>query len=488
MIDSKRFQKIKAKYHRFLAYYYKHGKYEQYMHAAYNYCVFQHKLNQELTDTVLENQLLKISSNQFPEETVTPNADLIMLYDSIGVDNIALSYHYLSFLVDSGRSFVYVVRDSGKNRLLLEMAENCENCLTVIHYQEKGYLDTAKKIRDVVTQYSPATVIMHMNNTDVAGFVGFSNLNGIQKFYINHGDEQFWIGKALLDYCIEFRSTGKDISHRLREIPLERILLQPYYPIIQQHEFCGLELQEENQNRKIIFSGGRFVKTYGRNFQYLKMVRDILYDNENACFVFAGNGNSTPMQAFVRKSGLERRWIITTYRPDLYEVIKRADVYLSTFPLFGGLMTQTAAVAGTPIVELNANTGNSSYDVLPLLENCKIVFDSVQECSEQVKCLLGNDAYKDKIGKELQKSLISKELFDSNFYEILSDKKSRFVFTEVYFDQAKSAQDYLDAENNGLHSIPLVLRNRHMLRFYPITFMENALKIIVHNGIPFINK
>lgn len=439
------------------------------------YCSYQHKLNQELTDRDLEKKLSNVSSELFGDVSMHDGRNLL-LYDSIGKDNIALSLQYLIYMVDSGAKFTYILIDSKRNKQLLSIAQSCPNCDLVLMKKSDRCIDLAIDIHNKVISLNPDKIVLHMSNTDVIGFVALYGIKGAKKIYINHGDEQFWIGVTLLDYCIEFRNLGKDISSRLREIETEKILLQPYYPLIEKGNFQGLDIGTENEDKLKIFSGGRFIKAYGRNLVFLEMVRKVLMDNPNTCFIYAGNGNSKPMEHFITKNGLNQRWFIIPYRKDLFEVMSRMDVYLSTFPLIGGLMSQTAAMAGIPIVELDAHAGNRSEDVLPLLDGYQISCESLDEYYTRIKLLLNNPDERKRVGVILQKSLITKEEFEKNFTNILNQYSSNYDFKDMKFDEVQAAADYLTAENTSVHDAPRHLRNRYMICFYPVTGISNLIK------------
>ena len=141
----------------------------------------------------------------------------------------------------------------------------------------------------------------------------------------------------------------------------------------------------------ILVSGGRFSKVYGRNQIFLELIRTIVTKYDNLSFVFIGNGNSATMQKFINRHNLKEKWTIIPYRNDLPAFLSSCDIYISTFPMFGGLMTQTAAFVGLPIVELDSKTGNFSEDVLPFLDGCNITFGTQAECIDRVGELINDD-------------------------------------------------------------------------------------------------
>lgn len=475
MLTKEKYEKYCMLQKKIISHYYKKNDLNNMLRASRYYCIFQHKLNQKFTDLELEQQLKNISYTFFGEQNLSDTSGII-LYDSIGIDNIALSLQYLLYMVNSGNNFVYILLDSKKNNQLLNIAKQSPNCTLFLIEKTENYADNVIKIRNIIINAKPEKIVMHMDNCDTSGFVALCGFSNITKFFVNHGDEQFWIGSTLLDYCIEFRNLGKDVSSRLRGICPDKILLQPYYPIISKGNFQGLDLGQQNQNRIKLFSGGRFIKAYGRNMYFLKMIKEILNNNPNCCFIYAGSGNSQPMYDFIKENGFEDRWIIIPYRKDLFELICRMDIYVSTFPLMGGLMSQIAAMAGIPILELNSNVGNHSEDVLPLLNEYKITCENIDEYNERISNLINDSEERKRVGNILKKALLSREDFESNLSKILNDNSSEFDFKKIEFNEIQSAKDYFETENYYIHETPQVLRNRYMLLFYPILGVYNLFK------------
>lgn len=168
-----------------------------------------------------------------------------------------------------------------------------------------------------------------------------------------------------LDYIIEFRGMGLDTSLKYRNAWKKQCLINPYYPIIDNTKFAGFEFKVPDRAVKL-FSGGRFVKVYSENGKFLDVVKDILLNNESAFFIFAGSGDKAPMLKYIYDNGLEDRWKVIDYRKDLYGVMKNVDIYLGTYPQSGGLMTQYAVAAGTPIVEMDTKNGGVAEDLLKI--------------------------------------------------------------------------------------------------------------------------
>ena len=432
MFNYKTFVKYEKYYKRILKRYFDKKDYNNFLKTAKFYCTFEHSINQRMVDFELENMLGKVSENMFGTVQLKPDKRNIVLYDSIGTDNIALSKQYLFYLIDRNEPFTYILIKSENNSELVKAATDCSICNLIL--LDNNCMEHIAKVRKAVLDSLPDKLILHMSNSDVYGFIALSGIDGVEKYYINHGYEQFWVGAKLLDYCVEFRSRSFDISSRLRSIDSDKIVLQPYYPIITEHDFKGLDLDQVSDGKVRLFSGGRFVKAYGRDMAFLKMVGHILELNPNVCFFFAGSGNSTSMRKFISNHQLENRWFIIPYRKDLYEVMKRMDIYVSTYPMWGGLMSQTAAVAGLPILELDSHMVGSSADVLTMLDGYAISCNSLQEYYLKAQALINDEIERKRVGEIMKKSVITREIFFRNFTEILEDGYSSFSFKNDVFN------------------------------------------------------
>lgn len=267
MLTHKKINKICRRYKKIISYYAANKEYEDALLAARYFCIFLHTINQVLVDEELEEILRRISSELYPEEHIKVENNGVLLYDSIGVDNMALSVQYLTALVNVKKHFTYILIDSKRNRKLLELAHGSPFCNLVLLPKDNNCMELANKIRNAVAVAMPDKVILHMNNSDTVGFVAFYGIKGPEKYFVNHGDEQFWIGKSILDYSLEFRSVGKDISTRLRNIPFENIFYQPYYPLIERGNYQGLP---KNMNNCLkLFGGG------GDLLKYMDAIRPI---------------------------------------------------------------------------------------------------------------------------------------------------------------------------------------------------------------------
>lgn len=449
--------------------------------ALYHSGALQHKVNIHLRDEtaeILMNQLsLKFARIAYKNTNI-----YCMFYDSIAVSNMALSMQYLKALCSLGKKFVYVVNiyewDEKGTSQLLKLADQCENCETIVIDTNLNMLEKVEAIRGVISKWKPGKALLHMSNSDSIGCVAFGNISGCTKYLINHGDEQFWLGASILDFSIEFRGMGKDASVEYRGLANDQCLVLPYYPILREIPFQGFDFQIPDDAIRI-FSGGRFVKVYAENCIFIKTVADILKRHKNTFFVFAGSGDPEPMKNYVLQNGLKKRWKVIPYRDDLLEVLKRMDIYLGTYPQAGGLMAQYAAVAGLPIVEMDTKNGGITEDLLPKFGGgYRITYESWEDYNKQVDSLIDDTNYRLNIAEEVKSSNITEEEFCNGLKNLLESNVSQYPAVHREIDLEIRTKRLLEAENSYMHRIPGIMCNILMLKHYPVTAVANFLKFI----------
>lgn len=444
--------------------------------ALYHSGALQHLFNFELTDITAEKLLYRIAQNN-TEIEINNHKTEVLLYDSIAVANIALSTQYLCAVLTQFNHITYLInsRQYEASSELIRMAYNSGKCEVIIIDQNLKFTEQISEIRQIISEKCPKTILLHMSNCDPVGCVAFQEINGCEKFLVNHGDEQFWIGTNVADYVIEFRGMGLDTSVQHRGFKESQCLVNPYYPIIKQDTFQGFDF-DIPKDKVVLFSGGRFVKVYAESGRFLDVVRQILEESPTAFYIFAGSGNNKPMFDYIEKYGLGNRWKVISYRSDLLEVMKHVDIYLGTYPQSGGLMSQYAAAAGTPLVEMNTKNGGVTEDLLPRLKDWKITVDDWPAYFEQVRRLVNDAEYRRTFSAAIKESLISEEDFSENLKKILETNTSSVPYVRRETNIELRSSRLLEAENSYLHRVPGIMSNKMILKNYPFTGIYNILQ------------
>ncbi|CAA7390052.1 glycosyltransferase family 4 protein [Chryseobacterium fistulae] len=313
-------------------------------HLQYNY-----SFNKTLYDKELEDSLKTIAESLFETKSIIPTKNVVLFYDYFGYDNRGLTQQYLRALQKLNKRIVLVFENKNrhyKNEAILSEIENYNN--KEIYYLEgNNRIELCESLLKIILKESPEHVLMHLIPWDTIAYMAFYSVKGIKRYQINLTDHTFWLGVDITDVNIEFRSYGLNLSEQLRNIPSHKNRILPYYPILSKVPFQGFDFDTEN--KKIIFSGSTFYKILGNDLEFLETIHKLLQLDDDLIFVFAGSGNGTAINQFINDNQLNNRIFLIGDRYDLYEIMKRVDYYISTFPFTGALMTQTAVATGLPV-------------------------------------------------------------------------------------------------------------------------------------------
>lgn len=443
------------------------------LNALFHASALQHLFNFKLQDSMIEDIIKRIATTSFSNMEYNTEK-CIVLFDSICSSNIALSMQYLISLRDSNYKIIYVLKPFKSITFATELIDYATEHLYGVEVIEDNSIKGISQIREIINKYKPEKILLHFANPDVYAAVAFSNIKSAQKYYINHGDEQFWVGTGIADYVLEFRGMGLDTSIRHRRIPEDRCLVNPYFPILKSTSFQGFEFAIPN-DAFVIFSGGRFVKVYSESGKFLEVIRIILEKYPNAFFIFAGAGDKKPMLDYIEKHGFSDRWKVIGYRSDLLEMMKNIDLYLGTYPQSGALMAQYAAAAGTPIVEMDTNNGGVTEDMLPKLKDWTVTMNNWEEYFKRVDKLITDRDFRENFAEALESSLVTEKEFQENLLEILTTQRSSVNYVRRETNIELRSQRLLEAENRYLHRVPGLMSNKLMLRYYPLTALHNIL-------------
>lgn len=475
MYSKRTIQNYLRQYLKIAVYELKKDNIEKALDSLYHLCALQHLFNYKLQEIEVETLLENIANKKFENLNYKTEKTLVF-YDSVALTDSALSMQYLKAIDKLRYRIIYIINSpnaSEKARGLIEYAAKQKFIVEIIE-KESHSEESINRIITLLSLYKPEIAFLHMANDDVYGNVAFYTAVKTKKYYINHGDEQFWVGTGIADYVLEFRGMGLDATVRHRGIPEERCLVNPYFPILKSTAFQGFEFAIPNDSF-VIFSGGRFVKVYSESGKFLDVIRIILEKYPNTFFIFAGSGDKTPMLDYIEKYGLSDRWKVIGYRSDLLEMMKNVDLYLGTYPQSGALMAQYAAAAGTPIVEMDTNNGGVTEDMLPKLKGWTVTMNNWEEYFKRVDKLITDRDFRENFSEVLKSSLVTEKEFQENLMEILTIQKNSVNYVRRETNIELRSQRLLEAENRYLHRVPGLMSNKLVLRYYPLTALHNIL-------------
>lgn len=382
---------------------------------------YQH--NQFFYDEKLENDLKLISDKIMEKKSFNNSKKDVVFYDGFGLDTRGLALIYVRAL-SKFYNVTYVTYQSSLDKIPSIVSAIREGGGSVRVINQKSNIDKIKELDRIIIKVRPSSLFMYTVPSDVIiPIVMYAYKGLVESFQINLTDHAFWLGAQACDYCIEFRDYGAFISNSFRNIPKSKILCLPYYPVIDYNKsFDGYPFKIDPSKQKVVFSGGSLYKTKGGNGLYYKIVRHILTNHKNVIFWYAGFGDKTEIDKIIKD--FPDRAFITEERKDLYQVLENCTLYLSTYPVCGGLMFQYAALAKK--LPLTLKFGDLSNDFLINQDALGIEYNNYDDLINELDELLNNPDLLFKRSATIDKNVISPEVFERQLKKMLEEKETEF--------------------------------------------------------------
>lgn len=432
---------------------------------AYSYNFFY-------TDKQVESILQQISKQIFPTFSNPPiKQGRFVFYDSFGMSNRGLVHQYIRALISWDVEFLYICGSYGKHRssVLIEEIEQYSKAEVFIVGKHQSRVEKMKQISDKLLSYQPEKAFLYLTPWDTSAITAFCAHPYIDRYQINLTDHAFWLGTCCMDYSIEFRNYGCTLSMQKRGFTKDQLLLQPYYPIVLPTKYKGLPA-EITPDKVTLFSGGAYYKIYGGNNLYFSILKRILDENPNAVIVFAGFGDETPFRKFINENGLEHRIFLLGFRGDINELFVNTDIYLGTFPLSGGLMSQYAAINSKPILAYTT-VGSACNYVEGIVyhgqeQSSKLTYTDLDSFFAEAKKLIDDKEYRLAMGASIYDGVITPQQFSKELYQLVTTHKNIRTITEEVIDYDNHSQIYLEIENKYFHTLEKLLF--YKIKFYSV--------------------
>lgn len=438
------------------------------------------------SDKVLDDMIYQISCSVLTGEISGEKNGRVVFYDYYPHDNRGLSQQYLMALVENSVEFLYIIENW--------IPEKTEDIIKIVTGYERGDLlvldsdltevEKAQIVNSKILEFSPDKALLHLLPWDVAGCMVFSRIQSITRYMIDLTDHAYWLGVNCFDYLIEFRSFGHVIANEKRGVGDNKIMKLPYYPVLSERKFEGFSFNKEED--KIYFlTGGAYYKTYGDNYLFYELLRNMLLKHSNLVILFAGSGNSSFIDNFIKENKFEQRLILLGDRKDIAQVFRNIDVFLATYPVGGGLMTQLAAMTDKPILAFVNNKNRSNFPeslMYHLPKDVKLSFDNMDDFYQEVNLLVSSEEYRSKRAAMTANRIISFDEFNSLFNECILKNTIKNENKESFFiDYDYRVNMYLKIENDYFHFIPKSIIKTLKLRalvFAPILSVGYLLQNI----------
>lgn len=435
------------------------------------------------SDDELED-FLRIVASKIIDATSykTIESKRIVFYDYFVIDNRGLTEQYLEGLFNSDYEFMFIgCQNNEKSSNIYAKLKNHNIQIEIIH--EYSEIEKAKHIASVIDNYKPEIIISHLAPWDIAGLVAISAFNNICKRYlINITDHAYWLGKNCFDYFFEFRDYGFNISKYERGINENKLLKLPYYPIVNTEiKFQGFDF--ETEGKKIIFSGGNIYKIQGSS-KFFEIIKYVLDKYNDTVFLFLGSGDNTVINQFIKKNHYENRFFYRAERKDIYEVFKRCYLYLNTYPLIGGLMTQYACIAGKLPLTLNDKQDlcDNIYELMIDHFSIDLQFDNINALKKSIDFYLENPDSLNDLNSKIKRAVISKDHFNELFCKYLDNPKNVLAIKDYKVDTYNFSEQYLLRFNENKKTYYKIFMTKDLktvfsfFRYYVLYFINILLE------------
>lgn len=380
------------------------------------------------TDKEIESLLQGISEN-ISKKNYNGGAARCLFYDTFSQDAQGLTMQYVDAIIAAGLEMLYITEfglEDPRSGLLKKTLADYSKAKVITIPKNKTGMEKAQLIYDAIMDYAPDKLFMHIHPRAVEAVTAFYALpKEITRYQINLTDHAYWVGQGCMDYIFEFRDYGASLSVGRRSFTESQVLLLPYYPMMKKTEFYGFP--KESEGKVIIFSGASYYKIIDENDTFFKLNKAILDANLNAVTLFAGGGDTALLNRLIEKYGLQGRFIPIGQRNDIFECYKHSDIYLSSYPLGGGLMAQYAAHSSLPILALaNPASSGKIEEMVCQMRVVDITFNRMEDLVVEATKLINDEGYRKSRGLEMRACVIDEQEFNSSFLESITKGQSQY--------------------------------------------------------------
>lgn len=416
------------------------------------FCVY--RFNWIFTDKTIEDLLLKVSQDNLRCEVDTENLEnnRIVFYDQIGSIE-CLGLQYIRGLILAKYEILYIFESSTRKcstKLLDEINNYDKAHIICVDSSKPNKKIIIEELRTQIVNFRPSKALLHSPAEGAFGVILWNSLVGINRFRIVPGDHHFYLGVNCADNFIEFRKFGYTTAVQKRAIDKSKIFMLPYYPIVDNTDFYGFDI--DINNKIIIFSAGAAYKIYGENNLYFEILKSIIQKHPNVIVLFAGDGYLKPIKDFIERNGFKNRIHLLGYRKDLNMCVANSDIYLTTFPITGGLTTQYAAYHSKPVLSFTTPNLSINYieDIIGVDRNFvepKITFTNFEEFLNYADNVIKNSDYRILEGKRVNNLLSNIEKFNIGLEKILNGEAKPIKMDFEVIDYNKIVDQNIEVEN-----------------------------------------
>lgn len=419
------------------------------------------------SDSEADALIKRISDAQIKQVNVNqPIDNRYVLIDSFCFDNRGLTQQYLRAMIQNEVEILYICTaktiDSGSD-ILNELSKYPKARTLLFVGDSINMIEMGRGIVEEISRYAPPHIFLHIAPWDITALLACSAVSGSTIYNINLTDHAFWLGSSLLDYNIEFRPYGMTVSLEKRGLKPEQLLQQPFYPVAPiSHPFRGFPKMPDNA--VIVFTGGALYKILGKNDVFFHMMEAVLSIAPNVYILVAGFDSSAVFDEKCSKINGKDRVLQIGVRDDIDAVFQECDIYLSTYPVSGGLMCQYAAKYKKPILAYRDidDRENAVEEMVNHFSNGCSSYTDLSLFLDYARKLILDKRFRQDEGNAIHKGLMTAEAFSASFPNLVSSHTKRWNWSCDSIDYEAFSAHYLELENDSLAATKELLRERRL--------------------------
>ena len=400
-------------------------------------------------------QLLRTIADAHIPHLQVPGGDdnRCVLIDSYCLDNRGLVQQYLRAIRRNHLRLLYVctasTTDYGTDTLQ-ELREDNRAEILVLSEKSEDPIRQARLAAEAMASFSPARLFLHLTPWDGVALMACHAVEGPQIFNINLTDHAFWLGASFIDYNLEFRPYGMTVSLEQRHLQQHQLLPMPFYPVAPvSKDFCGLPPLPPTAIK--ILTGGSLYKMMGKQDIFFRLMDAVLSLSDDVYILVAGFHRDQRFDDLCRTMKHGNRVVQIGLRSDINAVFEQCDIFLSTYPMIGGLMLQYAAKHGKPIIAYHeaGDVMNLPEEIVNNYQNHYRSYASIEDMTAYAARLIRDEAFRHAEGLVLQEGLMTEERFAEAFLQTITTRLPQWQWDRDRIDYDAFFERYLELENTS---------------------------------------
>lgn len=277
-------------------------------------------------------------------------------------------------------------------------------------------LDKANTLRDLAFEYD--IIILHHHPDDPVPLMAFS----VEEFKrpiicFNHSGHTFWLGRNIVDFCIDIEKNQNKCTIEKRGIPQTLTIDMPR-DMVQEHdndssERNNIKAELGIANNSLIVSS--MASNYKfkplKNINFIDTIRNILEKNKKAFFL--GIGMSDKDEGWDNlKDKFPNRLLLLGVIPHnrALKYLKAVDLYIDSFPYNSWVsLIDAISIGRCACLVLKTPVGYPNF-----LENTDVICSSTEELISKANFLLESKEKRESFFDNIQNVFIEKT--DPNYF------------------------------------------------------------------------